>query len=203
MQRVTGIGGISGRAPRVSRVVLEHLSLPMTTGAASADIRRLLPLPERSTAMRYLRITAGESLGKEVPLPVVAEQPIEALPSEGRSRHLSSPSSPARSHQGGRGAEPGATLRERYWNPHDRPLERGRFRSPAGGSLRRRHIEEQGWELLQEQYLDAPLAVELIFKAHRVDFTRPSREQILRDIGMTPDDVSDLLGHVDREQEGG
>jgi hypothetical protein len=45
--------------------------------------------------------------------------------------------------------------------------------------------------------------VELIFRAHRVDFTRPSREQILRDIGMTPDDVSDLLGHVDREQEGG
>jgi len=35
-----------------------------------------------------------------------------------------------------------------------------------------------------------------------VDFIRPSREQILRDFGMTPDDVSDLLGHVDHEQEG-
>jgi hypothetical protein len=69
-------------------------------------------------------------------------------------------------------------------------------------SLRRRHVEEEGWELLQEQRLDASLAVELIFKARRVDFTRPSREQILRDIGMTPDDVDHLLDHVDREQEG-
>ena len=67
-------------------------------------------------------------------------------------------------------------------------------------SLRRRHVEENGWELLQEQQLDAPLAVELIFKAHRIDFTRPSREQILRDIGMTPDDVSDLLEQVDRDR---
>ena len=56
-------------------------------------------------------------------------------------------------------------------------------------------------ELLQEQRLDAPHAVELIFKAYRVDFTRPSREQILRDIGMTPDDVSQLLEDVDRRQE--
>ena len=32
-------------------------------------------------------------------------------------------------------------------------------------------------------------------------FTRPSREQILRDIGMTPDDVSDLLEDVDRRQD--
>jgi hypothetical protein len=100
----------------------------------------------------------------------------------------------------GDGAEPGATLRERYWNPHDRRWSEADFDSLE--SLRRRHIEEHGWELLQEQKLDAPLAVELIFKAHRVDFTRPSREQVLRDIGMTPDDVSDLLGHVDREQEG-
>jgi hypothetical protein len=66
-------------------------------------------------------------------------------------------------------------------------------------ALRRRHIDEGGWELLQEQRLEAPLAVEFIFKANRIDFTRPSREQILRDIGMTPDDVSHLLEHVDRE----
>jgi hypothetical protein len=139
---------------------------------------------------------AGEPLGKEVPLPAVAEQPTESLPS--RRSHLVTVVT--RALVEGDGAEPGATLRERYWNPHDRRWSEADFDSLE--SLRRRHIEEHGWELLQEQKLDAPLAVELIFKAHRVDFTRPSREQVLRDIGMTPDDVSDLLGHVDREQEG-
>jgi hypothetical protein len=139
---------------------------------------------------------AGEPLGKEVPLPVVAEQPIESLPS--RRTHLVTVVTRALVEEDGAG--PGATLRERYWNPHDRRWGEADFDSLE--ALRRRHIGEQGWELLQEQKLDAPLAVELIFRAHRVDFTRPSREQILRDIGMTPDDVSDLLGHVDREQEG-
>jgi hypothetical protein len=139
---------------------------------------------------------AGESLGEEVPLPVVAEQPIESLPS--RRTHLVTVVTRALIKEDG--AEPGATLRERYWNPHDRRWSETDFDSLE--SLRRRHIEEQGWELLQEQDLGAPLAVELIFKAHRVDFIRPSREQILRDIGMTPDDVSHLLDHVDREQEG-
>ena len=140
---------------------------------------------------------AGESLGKEVPLPAVAEQPMESLPS--RRTHLVTVVTRGLTKEDA--GEPGSTLRERYWNPHDRRWSEADFDSLE--SLRRRHIEEQGWELLQEQSLDAPLAVELIFKAHRVDFTRPSREQILRDIGMTPDDVSDLLGHVEREQEEG
>jgi hypothetical protein len=140
---------------------------------------------------------AGEPLGEEVPLPAVADQPSESLPA--KRSHLVAVVTRALVEGGG--AEPGAALRERYWNPHDRRWSEADFDSLE--SLRRRHIEEGGWELLQEQKLDAPLAVELIFKAHRVDFTRPSREQILRDIGMTPDDVSDLLGHVDGEQEGG
>jgi hypothetical protein len=141
---------------------------------------------------------AGDPLGKEeVPLPAVAEQPMESLPS--RRTHLVTVVTRGLAEKDG--AEPEATLRERYWNPHDRRWSEADFDSLE--SLRRRHVEEQGWELLQEQKLDAPLAVELIFRAHRVDFTRPSREQVLRDIGMTPDDVSDLLGHVDREQEGG
>jgi hypothetical protein len=140
---------------------------------------------------------AGEPLGEEVPLPAVADQPSESLPP--KRSHLVAVVT--RALVEGSGAEPGAALRERYWNPYDRRWSEADFDSLE--SLRRRHIEEGGWELLQEQKLDAPLAVELIFKAHRVDFTRPSREQILRDIGMTPDDVSDLLGHVDGEQEGG
>ncbi|MBA3319089.1 MAG: hypothetical protein H0T50_13505 [Gemmatimonadales bacterium] len=139
---------------------------------------------------------AGEPLDKEVPLPAVVEQPSESLPP--RRAHLVTVVT--RGLIDADGAEAGATLRERYWNPHDQRWSEADFDSLE--ALRSRHIEEGGWELLQEQTLDAPLAVELIFKAHRVDFTRPSREQILRDIGMTPDDVSDLLGQVDREQEG-
>ena len=140
---------------------------------------------------------AGEPLEQEVPLPAVAEQPTESIPR--RRSHLVTVVT--RSLTTADQAEPGATIRERYWNPYERRWNESDFASLE--SLRRRHIEEGGWELLQEQALDAPLASELIFRAHRIDFTRPSREQILRDIGLTPDDVSHLLDHVDREQEGG
>ena len=57
-------------------------------------------------------------------------------------------------------------------------------------------MDESGWVLRQEQALDAPLAREWIFEAHRIDFTRSSKEQILRDIGMTPDSVHQLLERV-------
>lgn len=131
-----------------------------------------------------------------VPLPALAEQPAESLPA--RRAHLVTVVTRALAE--GEAATPDMTLRERYWNPHERRWTEGDYESLE--ALRRRHVEENGWELLQEQQLDGHLAVELIFKAHRIDFTRPSREQILRDIGMTPDDVSDLLGQVDREPPG-
>ena len=54
--------------------------------------------------------------------------------------------------------------------------------------------------LRQEQSLLAPLAFELIFEAHRVDFTRPSQEEILRDVGLTPESVNRMLQQVDRER---
>ena len=136
----------------------------------------------------------GAPLEPVVPQPAVAEQPFESLPP--RRSHLVV--MVTRALEEGEAAD--FALRARYWNPYEHRWSEQDYESLA--SLRRRYIDEEGWELLQEQKLDAPLAVELIFRAHRVDFTRPSREQILRDIGMTPDDVSDLLGHVDREQEG-
>lgn len=138
---------------------------------------------------------AGEPRGEAAPQPAVAEQLSESLPP--RRSHLVTVVT--RALAAGEGLEPGFTVRERYWNPHDRRWSEADFDSLE--SLRRRHIEEGGWELLQEQALDAPLAVELIFRAHRIDFTRPSREQILRDIGMTPDDVNAMLGQVQRERE--
>ena len=129
------------------------------------------------------------------PRPAVVEQPDETLPR--RRSHLVVVVT--RALDASEAGDPGAVLRARYWNPHERRWSEHDYDTVE--SLRHRHIEEEGWELLQEQRLDAPHAVELIFKAYRVDFTRPSREQILRDIGMTPDDVSQLLEDVDRRQE--
>lgn len=130
------------------------------------------------------------------PQPAVAEQPAESLPR--RRSHLVVVVTRALS--ASEAGDSGAVLRARFWNPHERRWSEHDYDGVE--SLRRRHVEEEGWELLQEQRLDAPFAFELVFKAYRVDFTRPSREQILRDIGMTPDDVSQLLEDVDRRQEG-
>jgi hypothetical protein len=138
---------------------------------------------------------AKDPLETPVPLPAVAEQPAESLPP--RRAHLVTVVTRALAEGE---ATPGAALRERFWNPHERRWSESDYASLE--ALRRRHVEESGWELLQEQQLDAPLAVELIFKAHRIDFTRPSREQILRDIGMTPEDVHHLLENVDQEPPG-
>jgi hypothetical protein len=138
---------------------------------------------------------AGDPQETPVPLPAVAEQPSEAVPP--RRAHLVTVVTRALAEGE---AAPGAALRARYWNPHEHRWTEADFDSLD--ALRRRYVEEGGWELLQEQQLDADLAVELIFKARRIDFTRPSREQILRDIGLTPEDVHHLLEHVDREEPG-
>ena len=130
-----------------------------------------------------------------VPQPTVAEQPAEALPR--RRSHLVVVVT--RALDPSEAGDSGAALRARHWNPYEHRWSEHDYDTLE--SLRRRHVEEEGWELLQEQRLDAPHATELIFKAYRVDFTRPSREQILRDIGMTPDDVNHMLEDVDRRQD--
>jgi hypothetical protein len=93
---------------------------------------------------------------------------------------------------------PGAVLRTRFWHPRDRRWSENDFESLE--HARRLFVEESGWMLQQEQALDRPLAYELVFEARRVDFTRPSQAQILRDIGMTPEGVNHLLEQVDRER---
>ena len=50
---------------------------------------------------------------------------------------------------------------------------------------------------------DAPHAYELVFEARREDFSRPSTEAMLEDVGLTPQDVADLMERVDRENGGG
>lgn len=95
----------------------------------------------------------------------------------------------------------GATLRARFWHPRDHRWSEGDFASLD--EVRRRFVEEEGWPLRQEQSLDAPLSHELIFEARRIDFATRTQGQILRDFGMTPESVSEMLGRVDRDQQNG
>ena len=46
-----------------------------------------------------------------------------------------------------------------------------------------------------------PEAHELIFEARREDFSRPSTEQILQEVGLSPEEVANLLDRVDRDGE--
>jgi hypothetical protein len=60
-------------------------------------------------------------------------------------------------------------------------------------------VDESGWVLRQHQTLDSPDAHELIFEARREDFSRPSTEQMLQDVGLSQEDVAKLLNRVDGE----
>lgn len=91
-----------------------------------------------------------------------------------------------------------AQLRTRFWHPRDHRWSENDFESLE--HARRLFVEESGWVLRQEQALDAPLAHELVFEAQRADFARPSKEDILRDVGLTPEGVNRLLARVDRER---
>jgi hypothetical protein len=131
----------------------------------------------------------------EAPLPVAAEQAVE-LPPPARVHLVVVITRALREEDA---AAAGLLLRTRFWHPRDHRWSENDFESLE--HARRLFVDESGWELRQEQALDAPLAHELIFEARRVDFTRPSREQILRDIGMTPEGVNRLLDEVDRRSE--
>jgi len=132
----------------------------------------------------------------EAPLPGAAEQAVETV---GPTRiHLVVVTTRALRDEDGGAA--GSMLRTRFWHPRDHRWSENDFESLE--HARRLFIDESGWVLRQEQALDADLAHELIFEARRVDFTRPSREQILRDIGLTPEAVNRLLERVDRQQPG-
>lgn len=95
---------------------------------------------------------------------------------------------------------PGSTLVTRFWHPRDHKWNENVFDS-LDHALRL-FVDESGWVLRQQQVLDAPEAHELIFEARREDFSRPSTEQILQDVGLSPEEVANLLDRVDRNGEG-
>ena len=88
------------------------------------------------------------------------------------------------------GASP-KTLRTRFWHPRDHRWSENYFDSFEHAL--RLFVDESGWILRQEQSLDEPLAREWIFEARRGDFAQASKEEILRDIGLTPDGVTRML----------
>ena len=97
------------------------------------------------------------------------------------------------------GSAAGTALTARYWHPRDRQWNEHAFESLDHAI--RLFVDESGWVLLQQQDLDGPSAHELVFEARRADFARPSTEEILRDIGMTPGSIADLMERVDRGEE--
>ncbi len=99
-------------------------------------------------------------------------------------------------------ASGGATLRTRFWHPRDRRWSENDFESLEHAL--RLFVDESGWQLLQDQALDAPLAREWIFQARRRDFEHATQEEILSELGLTPDHVEVLLKDVTPPgQEGG
>ena len=98
----------------------------------------------------------------------------------------------------GESAPPGSSLRTRFWHPRDQRWSENDFESLE--HARNLFEKESGWVLRQAQVLDDPLACEWIFEAHRLDFARSSKEEILRDIGLTPDGVNRMLDEVERHR---
>jgi hypothetical protein len=140
---------------------------------------------------------------EEAPPPAV--EPVAPAPVEAPGAVLE----PARVHlvvvstravSAGETAPAGAVLQTRFWHPRDRRWSENFFMS-LDHALHL-FIEESGWVLRQQQVLDRPHAHELIFEAHRQDFSRPSAEEMLRDVGLTPRDVAGVLKRVDAERRG-
>lgn len=92
---------------------------------------------------------------------------------------------------------PGSTLITRFWHPRDHCWSENAFESLDHAM--RLFVDESGWVLRQQQALDTPEAHELIFEARREDFSRPSTEQMLQDVGLSPEEVAKLLNRVDTQ----
>ncbi len=127
----------------------------------------------------------GEPVGggsaDESPVPLPASAPAPEVLDAPKRKHLVVVTTRALA----KGESPivGALIRTRFWHPRDHRWNENDFESLE--HAKRLFIEESGWVLRQEQSLAAPHAFELIFEAHRVDFTRPSQEDILREVGLT------------------
>jgi hypothetical protein len=85
----------------------------------------------------------------------------------------------------------------RFWHPSLRRWNETPFESLEHAM--HLFVDESGWVLRQQQALDGPHAFELIFEARREDFSRPSTEAMLQDVGLSAEDVADLIERIERE----
>jgi hypothetical protein len=147
-----------------------------------------------------MRDESGEELnelGQTAPLPVVEPAP-DPLRSE-RPGRVHWVVVTTRAPKAGEDVPAGAILLTRFWHPRDHCWSENAFES-LDHALRL-FVDESGWVLRQQQALDGPHIHELIFEARREDFSRPSTEQMLQDVGLTPQDVAKLLNRG--EESGG
>lgn len=86
---------------------------------------------------------------------------------------------------------PGAVMVSRFWHPRDRRWSENFFESLDHAI--RLFVDETGWTLVQQQRLFSEHEHELIFQAQLEDFQGPSTEEILKEVGLTPADVKELL----------
>ena len=85
----------------------------------------------------------------------------------------------------------GVVILTRFWHPRDRRWSENSFES-LDHALRL-FVDETGWTLVQQQQLAGEHEHELIFQARVEDFQGPSTEEILKEVGLTPADVKELL----------
>jgi len=124
-----------------------------------------------------------------------AEQPAPAVPTRPGRIHLVVVVTRAVAPEDR--APAGVVLVSRFWHPSLHRWNENAFESLEHAM--HLFVDESGWVLRQQQALDGPHAYELVFEARREDFSRPSTEAILQDVGLTPEDVADLMGRVERE----
>jgi hypothetical protein len=138
-----------------------------------------------------------ERFETEAPAPAVETAP-DILRSEraGRVHWVVVVTRPIRA---GDNAPAGSLLVTRFWHPRDHRWSENAFES-LDHALRL-FVDESGWVLRQQQVLDGALIYELIFEARREDFSRPSTEQMLQEVGLSPQDVAKLLTRADPESE--
>jgi hypothetical protein len=103
-----------------------------------------------------------------------------------------------RSPMAGENVPAGTVLVTQFWHPRDHQWNENAFESLDHAI--RLFVDESGWVLRQQQALDGPNVYELIFEARREDFSRPSTEQMLEDVGLSPQDVAKLLNRVSQDR---
>lgn len=94
-------------------------------------------------------------------------------------------------------APQGTVLLCRFWHPALHRWSENSFESLEHAM--HLFLDESGWVLRQQQALDGPHAYELIFEARREDFSRPSTEAMLQEVGLTAEDVAALMERVERD----